>query len=103
MIVEEMRLGSRCSPEDAPSLLQRRNIAPPPHGPRGALQQQALRCTALNYTCQQAQREMEWIGTDVTPQTYIRELLGSNLGRDTGYPDSDFFVVYPSPSKKIPG
>jgi hypothetical protein len=87
MMVEEMRLDSRCSPEDAPSLLQRRNTAPPPLGPRGALQQQALCCTALNYSCRHTQREMELVGTEVTPQTYIRELLGSNLGRDTGYPD----------------
>jgi hypothetical protein len=35
--------------------------------------------------------------------TCIRVLFGSNLGRGTGYTDSNFFVDLLSPSKKIPG
>jgi hypothetical protein len=33
----------------------------------------------------QAQEEAERVGVQVTPQNYIRELLGSNLDRDTDY------------------
>jgi hypothetical protein len=65
---------------------------PPPRERRGVLQQQALRCTELYCTCQQALREVERVGMEVS------ELLGSNLGQDTDYPYR-FFVVYPSPSK----
>jgi hypothetical protein len=34
---------------------------------------------------------------------HIQEVLGSNLGLETGYPDSRFFVVFLSPSRQIPG
>jgi hypothetical protein len=33
----------------------------------------------------------------------IREVPGSNLGPETGYPDWSFLVVFLSPSRKIPG
>jgi hypothetical protein len=40
------------------------------------------------------------VGVAVTLYIFLLEVLGSNLGRDTGYPDS-VFVVFHSPSKQV--
>jgi hypothetical protein len=42
---------------------------------------------------------IEQVGLEVTPEAYIREVLGSNLGRNTGYFDS--FRGFSVPSDKI--
>jgi hypothetical protein len=40
------------------------------------------------------------VGVVVTLQTCIREMLGSNLGPDTGYPHLEFSRVFPVPPCK---
>jgi hypothetical protein len=44
----------------------------------------------------------EPVGAVVRNETYIREVLGSNLDQDAGYPLLRFFVVFLGPCKKIP-
>jgi hypothetical protein len=41
------------------------------------------------------------LGLDITLQTCIPEVLSSNLGRDTGYPDRGFFSIFLSSSRQI--
>jgi predicted neutral ceramidase superfamily lipid hydrolase len=38
-----------------------------------------------------------------SPPLRIREVPGSNLGQETGYPDSSVFMAFLSPSRWIPG
>jgi hypothetical protein len=42
---------------------------------------------------------VEWL----TLLLRILRVLGSNLGTETGYPELRFFIVFLSPSRKIPG
>jgi hypothetical protein len=42
---------------------------------------------------------VEWL----TLLFHIREVQGSNLGPETGYPDCEFFIVFLSPSMQMPG
>jgi hypothetical protein len=47
--------------------------------------------------------QTEQVGLELRFKTCIRELFGSNLGRDMGYPEWGFFVVLLSPSRQMPG
>jgi hypothetical protein len=42
------------------------------------------------------------VGIVVTLLTYIWEVFGFNLGRDTSYPDNSFVVLF-SPSRQMLG
>jgi hypothetical protein len=39
----------------------------------------------------------------VTPLIYILKVPGSNIGRDTNYPEERISVCFLSPSNQIPG
>jgi hypothetical protein len=69
--------------------------------PPVSIVQEAGRASGLVWTQRLEEKSfclIEWL----TLLLHIWEILSSNLGPETGYPDLRFFVVFLSPSKQMP-